>query len=178
MLNLRAVSKCVYVLTLCAEQTVCVLCEKCVITPCDGGAACVCVCVFKYFKCCVLVNIWCTAAGTVYTLYCCGEHGRHTGDREDNADNTAKSGIYLPGGWRCRDDGINTETVRSFSASASLCEVQLSFRVSKSQYLMCSDQETRDLKDRQFSYFPIGERESRCYILAGLSLSIRFNIQL
>ena len=21
-----------------------------------------CVCVFKYFKCCVLVNIWCTAA--------------------------------------------------------------------------------------------------------------------
>ena len=61
----------------------------------------VCVCVFKYFKCCVLVNIWCTAAGTVYTVYtqyCCGEHGRHTGDREDNADNTAKSGIYLPGG--------------------------------------------------------------------------------
>ena len=42
-----------------------------------------------------------STAGTVYTVYtqyCCGEHGRHPGVREDNADNTAKSSIYPPGG--------------------------------------------------------------------------------
>ena len=73
MLNLRAVSKCVYVLTLCAEQTVCVSVRSVLSRHVMAGPR-VCVCVFKYFKCCVLVNIWCTAAGTVYTQFIQSTH--------------------------------------------------------------------------------------------------------
>ena len=38
--------------------------------------------------------------------YCCVEWGRHTGDRADNADNRAKSSIYLAAGGA----GINTDS--------------------------------------------------------------------
>ena len=78
-------------------------------------------CVFKYFKCCVLVNIWCTAAQPAQFI-----QSTHSIVVESTAATPVTGKItqitqlraastYLAAGGA----GINTETGRSFSASAS-----------------------------------------------------------